>query len=129
MFKYNYYRVYLDKIAPLEQKLQYQIDKYVLIAKRGDNFNANDPLFLKPNPEELVSKEADEEELEEDTYNEEMEIESDNEKIKNTSKKTSTNIDANKKTRIYKPPKLAAVPYEEQEHIFLYTFYLFINNP
>ncbi|XP_062841440.1 neuroguidin isoform X2 [Trichomycterus rosablanca] len=48
-------RTVLEKMRPLDQKLKYQIDKLVKTAVTG-NLAENDPLHLRPNPENLVSK-------------------------------------------------------------------------
>ncbi|GAA5990721.1 hypothetical protein JCM10908_003206 [Rhodotorula pacifica] len=87
-------RVVLEKIAPLEQKLKYQIEKLVRKADQFDDQGAqneedvlNDPLAFRPNPSNLVldrtvSEGEDEEEAEE-------------------------------RAGIYRPPRLAAMPYVE----------------
>ncbi|XP_076017221.1 neuroguidin [Genypterus blacodes] len=48
-------RTLLEKMRPLDHKLKYQIDKLVRTAVTG-SLAANDPLQLRPNPENLVSK-------------------------------------------------------------------------
>ncbi|POY76167.1 hypothetical protein BMF94_0890 [Rhodotorula taiwanensis] len=87
-------RVVLEKIAPLEQKLKYQIEKLVRKADQFDDQGAqneeevlNDPLAFRPNPSNLVldrtvSEDEDEEEAEQ-------------------------------RAGIYRPPRLAAMPYVE----------------
>lgn len=87
-------RIYLEKLQLLEEKMQYQIDKFILISRKGSSFNTSDPLFHKPNPNDLVSKEEDDDEVQEEKGNK------------------------HNKKDIYHPPKLAAVPYEEKENIF-----------
>ncbi|XP_056110087.1 neuroguidin [Rhinichthys klamathensis goyatoka] len=48
-------RTVLEKMRPLDQKLKYQIDKLVRTAVTG-SLSENDPLHLRPNPQNLVSK-------------------------------------------------------------------------
>uniref|UniRef100_A0A672L2E9 Neuroguidin n=1 Tax=Sinocyclocheilus grahami TaxID=75366 RepID=A0A672L2E9_SINGR len=48
-------RTVLEKMRPLDQKLKYQIDKLVRTAVTG-SLAENDPLHLRPNPQNLVSK-------------------------------------------------------------------------
>ncbi|RWS06264.1 neuroguidin-like isoform X1, partial [Dinothrombium tinctorium] len=55
------HRTVLEKIRPINHKLKYQIDKLVNIANTGA-VNANDPLSLKPKPENLMVDEDDEDE-------------------------------------------------------------------
>ncbi|KAI8391780.1 Sas10/Utp3/C1D family-domain-containing protein [Radiomyces spectabilis] len=92
-------RVILDKMKPIEAKLKYQVDKLVRAAVMGtqqaadkptDSVSsttamANDPLAFKPNLENLMNKDDEEEggEMEEDN------------------------------TGVYRPPKLAPVTYDE----------------
>ncbi|XP_046842393.1 neuroguidin-like [Xenia sp. Carnegie-2017] len=49
-------RTVMEKIRPLNEKLKYQIDKLLKIAKSGHSGGKNDPLRFKPKPENLVSK-------------------------------------------------------------------------
>lgn len=46
-------RMVMEKIKPLEQKLQYQIDKLVRTANTG-MVSKDDPLRFKPNPESMM---------------------------------------------------------------------------
>lgn len=87
-------RTVLEKIRPIDHKLKYQIDKLVKTAVTGDG-GTDDPDNFKANPDALVPK-IDGEDEETDS-----EDEDDGEKPKN----------ANKKSGIYVPPKLAAVHY------------------
>ncbi|XP_029934713.1 neuroguidin [Myripristis murdjan] len=48
-------RTVLEKMRPLDHKLKYQIDKLVRTAVTG-SLAENDPLQLRPNPDNLVSK-------------------------------------------------------------------------
>lgn len=48
-------RTVLEKMRPLDHKLKYQIDKLVRTAVTG-SLAENDPLQLRPNPENLLSK-------------------------------------------------------------------------
>ncbi|XP_074645222.1 neuroguidin-like [Tubulanus polymorphus] len=83
-------RTVLERIRPIDQKLKYQIDKLVKTAITG-SMNENDPLRFKPNPNNLVSK-LNDEDSESDTDEDE-------------------DIKSNR-SKIYLPPKLAAVYYD-----------------
>lgn len=50
-----YLRTVLEKIRPIEQKLKYQVEKFVNIAETGQS-RPDDPLSFKPNPNLLASK-------------------------------------------------------------------------
>ncbi|CAL8400343.1 neuroguidin [Gadus morhua] len=54
-------RTVLEKMRPLDHKLKYQIDKLVRTAVTG-SLAENDPLHLRPNPENLMSKLSESEE-------------------------------------------------------------------
>ncbi|KAL4616843.1 neuroguidin [Arapaima gigas] len=58
-------RTVLEKMRPLDQKLRYQVDKLVRTAVTG-SLAANDPLHLRPNPENLISKLSESEESEDE---------------------------------------------------------------
>jgi len=82
-------RTLMEKMRPLEQKLKYQIDKLVKIAKTDDPSRKGkgaDPLSFRPNPENMALKIEDRDES------------SDEEK------------DAG---NVYVPPKVSAVPYDD----------------
>ncbi|KAM8731404.1 neuroguidin [Acanthopagrus schlegelii] len=86
-------RTVLEKMRPLDQKLKYQIDKLLRTAVTG-SLAENDPLQLRPNPENLISKLSDSEE-------------SEGEAETKTEKKA-----AHSSGRKYVPPKIAAVHYD-----------------
>ncbi|KAK7595086.1 hypothetical protein V9T40_001519 [Parthenolecanium corni] len=86
-------RVILEKIKPLEDKLKYQIDKYVKASMTGQ-VDVADKSRYRANLKDLDSDVSDGEESNEGPDEETKE-----------SKET-------KKTGIYKIPKLAAVPYD-----------------
>ena len=48
-------RTVLERVRPIDQKLQYQVDKLVKTAATGV-VAENDPLHFKPNPANLRSK-------------------------------------------------------------------------
>ncbi|XP_077411210.1 neuroguidin [Vanacampus margaritifer] len=83
-------RTVLEKMRPLDHKLKYQIDKLVRTAVTG-SLAENDPLHLRPNPENLISKLSESEDEEKQT---------DEMKVVHTSDKK------------YIPPKIAAVYYD-----------------
>uniref|UniRef100_A0A673CM73 Neuroguidin, EIF4E binding protein n=1 Tax=Sphaeramia orbicularis TaxID=375764 RepID=A0A673CM73_9TELE len=85
-------RTVLEKMRPLDHKLKYQIDKLVRTAVTG-SLAENDPLQLRPNPGNLLSK-----------LNE---SESDDDTEAATEKKTSHST-----SRKYVPPKIAPVHYD-----------------
>ena len=82
-------RTLLEKMRPMEQKLKYQIDKLVKLAKTGgisSQGGSMDPLSFKANPENMASK------IEEENESSEEEKDSGN---------------------VYVPPKVSAVPYDD----------------
>ena len=83
-------RTLLEKMRPMEQKLKYQIDKLVKLAKAGGTSSSGggaDPLSFKPNPENMASK-----------FEEEHE---------------SSEGEEEASRNVYVPPKVSAVPYED----------------
>ncbi|XP_030253698.1 neuroguidin isoform X1 [Sparus aurata] len=86
-------RTVLEKMRPLDHKLKYQIDKLLRTAVTG-SLAENDPLQLRPNPENLISKLSESEE-------------SEGEDESKTEKKA-----AHSSGRKYVPPKIAAVHYD-----------------
>ncbi|KAM9774897.1 neuroguidin [Syngnathus typhle] len=83
-------RTVLEKMRPLDHKLKYQIDKLVRTAVTG-SLAENDPLQLRPNPENLISKLS----------------ESEDEEGQVSEKKVAHSAD-----KKYIPPKIAAVYYD-----------------
>lgn len=88
-------RTVLEKMRPIDQKLRYQVDKLLKSAATG--VSENDPLRLKPNAANMVSKLGDEGE----------ESGSDGE--------SGDEEDKPEKAAVYRPPKLAAMHYEGDE--------------
>uniref|UniRef100_A0A3Q3W5K8 Neuroguidin n=1 Tax=Mola mola TaxID=94237 RepID=A0A3Q3W5K8_MOLML len=86
-------RTVLEKMRPLDHKLKYQIDKLLRTAVTG-SLAENDPLQLRPNPENLISKLGE-------SGGSEGEAESMMEKKA-----------AHSSGRKYVPPKIAAVHYD-----------------
>ncbi|KAM8823176.1 neuroguidin [Spinachia spinachia] len=86
-------RTVLEKMRPLDHKLKYQIDKLVRTAITG-SLAENDPLQLRPNPENLISKLSDSEESEDEA----------GVKMENKA--------AHPSGRKYVPPKIAPVHYD-----------------
>ncbi|XP_051267473.1 neuroguidin isoform X1 [Dicentrarchus labrax] len=86
-------RTVMEKMRPLDHKLKYQIDKLVRTAVTG-SLAENDPLQLRPNPENLISKLSESEESEGEAENK-------------AEKKA-----AHSSGRKYVPPKIAAVHYD-----------------
>ncbi|GAA5998061.1 small subunit rRNA maturation protein LCP5 [Rhodotorula paludigena] len=87
-------RVVLEKIVPLEQRLKYQVEKLVRKADQFDEEGAqneedvlNDPLAFRPNPANLVLDRTQSEEEDEE--------------------------EAEERAGVYRPPRLAAMPYVE----------------
>lgn len=87
-------RTILEKMRPLDHKLKYQIDKLVRTAVTG-SLAENDPLQLRPNPENLISK-LIESESEDETEN----------------KAASETKAAHSSGKKYVPPKIAPVHYD-----------------
>ncbi|OCH89097.1 hypothetical protein OBBRIDRAFT_794606 [Obba rivulosa] len=85
-------RVVLEKIKVLEGRMKYQIDKLVRVAEEASSAQnvINDPLAFKPNPQALMDQESGSEDGE-----------------------GEGGKDERKRDGIYRPPKLAPVPYTE----------------
>ncbi|XP_070709142.1 neuroguidin [Pempheris klunzingeri] len=88
-------RTVLEKMRPLDHKLKYQIDKLLRTAVTG-SLAENDPLQLRPNPDNLISKLGESEESEDEAENE----------------TASDKKAAHSSGRKYVPPKIAAVHYD-----------------
>ncbi|XP_061570042.1 neuroguidin, partial [Cololabis saira] len=86
-------RTVIEKMRPLDHKLKYQIDKLVRTAVTG-SLAENDPLQLRPNPENLISKLS--------------ESESEGEENNAASEKTAAHSGGRK----YVPPKIAPMHYD-----------------
>ncbi|KAG0260388.1 hypothetical protein BGZ95_004473, partial [Linnemannia exigua] len=93
-------RTILEKMKPVEQKLKYQIDKLVRAAVVGQqdgeaqsNAAGADPLAFKPNPKNLV--------LDNENGDDGDDQDNDNDE------------DGDKKTGLYRAPKMAPVHFEE----------------
>ncbi|KAI9456463.1 hypothetical protein F5148DRAFT_1287972 [Russula earlei] len=82
-------RVVLEKIKLLESKMRYQIEKLVQVASEEptEDKAVNDPLAFRPNPEALMGGASDEGD--------------------------DRGSDAGSQDGIYRPPKLAPMPYVE----------------
>ncbi|KAL1747516.1 hypothetical protein HDZ31DRAFT_31794 [Schizophyllum fasciatum] len=85
-------RVALEKINILEGRMRYQIEKLVRLAEEPEKTTnvADDPLAFRPNPQNLVDAQDDESDAE------------------SVASKASSSAD---KDRIYRPPRLAPMPY------------------
>ncbi|KAM7390696.1 hypothetical protein PAMA_008740 [Pampus argenteus] len=88
-------RTVLEKMRPLDHKLKYQIDKLLRTAVTG-SLAENDPLQLRPNPENLISKLSESEESEGEAEN------------TAASEKKAAHSSGKK----YVPPKIAPVHYD-----------------
>jgi len=82
-------RVVLEKIKVLEGRMKYQIEKLVRVAEEAPSASVNDPLAFRPNPQALMDQETDSEG--EDNGREQT----------------------HERNGIYRPPKLAPMPYTE----------------
>jgi len=80
-------RVVLEKIKVLESRIRYQIEKLVRIADDASQNVADDPLAFRPNPQNLVDN--------------------------NQASDGDDDEEVDKRSGIYKPPKLAPMPYTE----------------
>uniref|UniRef100_H3GPN6 Neuroguidin n=1 Tax=Phytophthora ramorum TaxID=164328 RepID=H3GPN6_PHYRM len=84
------YRTLLERIRPLDRKMKYQVDKMLKVALSGGK-GLDESLSYAPNPDQLAA----EDEQDEDEEGEEG--------------------SSGAKDGIYRAPRLAAVPYEEEE--------------
>lgn len=85
-------RTVLEKMRPIDRKLKYQIDKLIRTAKTGV-VDQNDPLSLKPNPDNFV----------------------DNADNGDADTEAGMEVDAAESRQVYKPAKLAPVYYDGDE--------------
>lgn len=88
-------RTVLEKIRPIDQKLKYQVDKVIQLAATG-GLDSNDPMRFKANPDGLESK-----------------IESDGSE---SDSESDEDAGEEKASKVYRPPKLAAVHYDDDEN-------------
>ncbi|XP_034027237.1 neuroguidin [Thalassophryne amazonica] len=88
-------RTVLEKMRPLDHKLKYQIDKLVRTAVTG-SLAENDPLQLRPNPENLISKLSESGESEDEAED----------------KGATDNKAASSSGKKYVPPKIVPVHYD-----------------
>ncbi|XP_067934362.1 neuroguidin-like [Watersipora subatra] len=88
-------RTYMEKTRPIEHKLKYQMEKLIKIAASG-GLSSDDPLHLKPNPSNMVSK-LEQSQSSEDEEDSGVEGE-----------------ETKQKSGVYKPPMLSAAHYEEE---------------
>ncbi|KAH3773210.1 neuroguidin-like [Dreissena polymorpha] len=86
-------RTVLEKMRPIDQKLKYQVDKVVRLAATG-GAASDDPMRFKANPDSLESKLASDSEEGSDSED-----------------------DDDQSSKLYKPPKLAAVHYDGDETV------------
>ena len=86
-------RTILEKIRPIDKKLTYQIDKLIKMAFIQSNKGEVHPLSFKPNVDDLITKE--------DSDNSDEEVITEQESTQ----------------QVYVPPKVTAVPYEEDDQL------------
>lgn len=97
-------RTVLERIRPIDQKLKYQIEKFVKISLTGTS-DKNDPSHFRANPANMMSGLGGSDD----------ESGSDDNDEGGTDDKGSTKKE-DKKKGIYVPPKLAAVYYDDDEN-------------
>ncbi|XP_071957515.1 neuroguidin-like [Antedon mediterranea] len=84
-------RTNLEKMRPIDYKIQYQVDKLIKTAITG-TVAENDPTRFRPNPNNLISKLEDEEDSESDE-------------------------EGTSKSKKYVPPRVAAMHYVDDETV------------
>lgn len=84
------YRTLLERVRPLDRKMKYQVDKMLKVAQSGGK-DLDESLSYAPNPEQLAADGAQDDDEDGDDGG------------------------ASTKDGIYRAPRLAAVPYEEEE--------------
>eukprot|EP00730_Choanoeca_flexa_P000648 TRINITY_DN10283_c0_g2_i4.p1 TRINITY_DN10283_c0_g2~~TRINITY_DN10283_c0_g2_i4.p1 ORF type:complete len:396 (+),score=117.50 TRINITY_DN10283_c0_g2_i4:21-1208(+) len=93
-------RLLLEKLKPIDKKLQYQIDKLVKLASSNAIAQGSqDALQLRPNPNDLVPKDG---QGDDDDSDDETALQ----------QQRDAGMQA---SGVYQPPRLAAVPYHEAE--------------
>uniref|UniRef100_K3X1I0 Neuroguidin n=1 Tax=Globisporangium ultimum (strain ATCC 200006 / CBS 805.95 / DAOM BR144) TaxID=431595 RepID=K3X1I0_GLOUD len=84
------YRTLLERIRPLDRKLKYQVDKMLKVAVSGGK-DMDESLNYAPNPDQLLGQDGQEDDDDDEEGG------------------------ASAKDGIYRAPRLASVPYEEEE--------------
>ncbi|KAL4146761.1 hypothetical protein PRNP1_010518 [Phytophthora ramorum] len=84
------YRTLLERIRPLDRKMKYQVDKMLKVALSGGK-GLDESLSYAPNPDQLAAEDGQDEDEEGEEGS------------------------SGAKDGIYRAPRLAAVPYEEEE--------------
>ncbi|KAH8117613.1 hypothetical protein DFH11DRAFT_1504300 [Phellopilus nigrolimitatus] len=85
-------RIVLEKVKALEGKMRYQIEKLLRLAEESPAEVADDPLAFRPNPQNLMNQDAESAPPSED----------------------ESDRGGNLRDGIYRPPKLAPMPYTEE---------------
>jgi hypothetical protein len=116
-------RAIFDKIRPLEKKMRYQIDRVLALSTSSfavlntetiaeeehgglSNTTETDPLSFKPNPENMIlgDDSSDEDRIDDDDI------------FKGRGKTSGKLVEVEtERPALYKPPRLAAVPFHEKE--------------
>lgn len=109
-------RVILEKMKPLELKLKYQIEKYIKMTQPGQSGGSVvDKSKFRAKIENLQNDDGNDEnnEVDDDDNNGDDEgSDGDLDEDDSKGKKSAKNADA-KANAVYRPPKVAAVPYDD----------------
>jgi U3 small nucleolar RNA-associated protein 3 len=114
-------RYVMEKMRPLDSKLKYQLDR--LIKYSTLSADERQAMILKPNPSALRARGAgDDSESESDDESEEVseeemasESEDEEEEAAASTKKAKKNYNKEDDDAVYRPPKMAAMPYKDSE--------------
>ena len=102
----------MEKMRPLDGKLKHQVDRLIKLATTNPNDQEALTAALRPNPLALVAREGtskkSKSKMDDDDEDDEEEEDSEGEGDEGSG-------DDNKDAGIYKAPKIAAAPYQENE--------------
>lgn len=99
-------RTTLEKMKPINYKLKYRIDKMVRAANAG-TLNLSDPLNMRPKPEDMLD--------DKDSGSEREQSESESDRDEDGSAEKSVEKEKAKKEGVYRPPKVVAMHYDDDE--------------
>jgi U3 small nucleolar RNA-associated protein 3 len=118
-------RYVMEKMRPLDSKLKYQLDR--LIKYSTLSADERQAMILKPNPSALRARgagddsesesESESEDESEEASEEEMVSEGEDEEEEDAAfiKKAKKNFNKEDNDAVYRPPKMAAMPYKDSE--------------
>lgn len=107
IYKLAHIKTLFEKLKPLDQKLQYQIEKMIKLAQEQNAQKTS--LSYRPNIEDLQESEGSSDQSEEEEGLDDSEVEEDMGKVS----ASEDSEESGKKANVYKAPKLNAIQYED----------------